>query len=122
VPAIGAGAFLILSGVRPGGLRKVLTDCSSRCVGEQMDIGGAGATQTAGDDRANHETAGHTQATWRKSSWSSFNGNCVEVADLGDQWIGVRDTKDHGVGPILIFGGAAWRSFVDGLRNGRLPL
>lgn len=57
-------------------------------------------------------------ATWRKSSWSSYNGNCVEVAELGGLLIGVRDTKDAGVGPVLVFGHAAWRSFLDGVKNG----
>jgi hypothetical protein len=59
-----------------------------------------------------------THACWRKSSWSSYNGNCVEVAELTGQLIGVRDTKDAGVGPVLVFGHAAWRSFLHGVKNG----
>ena len=85
-------------------------------------VGGNGATQDAGDGRAKHEIAGFTQATWRKSSWSSFNGNCVEVAELRGGRIGVRDTKDHGLGPVLLFEGAAWRSFIDGVKKGGQPL
>ena len=84
-------------------------------------VGGTGATQGAGDGRAEHEVAGFTQATWRKSSWSSFNGNCVEVAELRGDRIGVRDTKDHGLGPVRLFEGAAWRSFIDGVKYGCLP-
>ena len=58
------------------------------------------------------------QATWRKSSWSTYNGNCVEVAELRSDLIGVRDTKDAGAGPVLLFSGAAWRSFVARVKNG----
>jgi hypothetical protein len=85
-------------------------------------VGGTGATPDAGDGQAKHEMAGFMQATWRKSSWSSFNGNCVEVAELGGERIGVRDTKDHGLGAVLLFEGAAWRSFIEGVKNGGLPL
>ena len=62
--------------------------------------------------------ADFAQVTWRKSSWSSYNGNCVEVAELGGRLIGVRDTKDAGLGPVLVFGHAAWRSFLDGVKGG----
>jgi uncharacterized protein DUF397 len=56
---------------------------------------------------------------WRKSSWSSFNGNCVEVGELaGSRMVGVRDTKDSGLGPVLVFSGAAWRSFIDSVKGG----
>jgi Domain of unknown function (DUF397) len=57
------------------------------------------------------------QATWRKSSWSTYNGNCVEVASLRSDLIGVRDTKDAGAGPVLLFSGQAWRSFVTSIKN-----
>jgi hypothetical protein len=70
-----------------------------------------------------HDTDGHglmvpgraldlTQATWRKSSWSTYNGNCIEVGQLQRDLIGVRDTKDAGAGPVLLFSGEAWRSFI----------
>jgi hypothetical protein len=85
-------------------------------------VSGAGVAEDAGDCPAEPEIAGFTQVTWRKSSWSSFNGNCVEVAELGSGQIGVRDTKDRGVGPTLLFGDTAWRVFIDGVKNGRFSV
>jgi uncharacterized protein DUF397 len=58
------------------------------------------------------------RATWRKSSWSSMNGNCVECAELDSGLIGVRDTKDHGRGPVLVFDKMAWRSFIGSVKKG----
>jgi Domain of unknown function (DUF397) len=56
-------------------------------------------------------------ATWIKSSLSFANGNCVEVAGLPGQQIGVRDSKDP-AGPVLQFTPAEWEAFVGGVRNG----
>lgn len=67
--------------------------------------------------RQEAEVADFARAMWRKSSWSSYNGNCVEVAELGGRRIGVRDTKDAGNGPVLVFGEAVWRSFVESVKN-----
>lgn len=55
-------------------------------------------------------------ARWRKSN-NSGDGGCVEVA-LSDGWIGVRDTKDQGSGPILAFTLHEWNSFLTGAHNG----
>jgi len=59
-----------------------------------------------------------SKAVWRKSSWSACNGNCVEVAELRHDLVGVRDTKDAGRGPVLIFEAAAWGSFLDSVKKG----
>jgi hypothetical protein len=56
------------------------------------------------------------QASWRKSSRSGSNGNCVEIAFTGDM-IAVRDSKDP-TGGVLIFTHAEWDAFVGGVRDG----
>jgi Domain of unknown function (DUF397) len=59
-------------------------------------------------------------AVWRKSTKSGTNGNCVEVADLGE-YIAVRDSKDKG-GPKLVFSREVWSSFIGNLRaEGQIP-
>ena len=65
---------------------------------------------------------GNNAPTWRKSSFSGGNGgNCVEVADH-DGMILVRDTKDHGRGPIHRFTRAEWKAFTAGVRAGEFDL
>lgn len=54
---------------------------------------------------------------WKKSSHSSLNGNCVEVARLSGREVGVRDSKDR-EGPVLVFGHAGWVAFVGGVKGG----
>jgi Domain of unknown function (DUF397) len=58
-----------------------------------------------------------SESHWIKSSLSFSNGNCVEVASLPDDEIGVRDSKDV-VGPVLRFTPAEWHAFIGGVRNG----
>jgi Domain of unknown function (DUF397) len=55
--------------------------------------------------------------TWKKSSFSFANGDCVEVASLPDGGVAVRDSKDT-AGPVLQFTASEWTAFVAGARNG----
>jgi hypothetical protein len=62
-------------------------------------------------------------ASWRKSSLSGYNGNCVEVSRLrSSSHVAVRDTKDNGNGPILICTLAEWGTFLAGAKNGKFDL
>lgn len=55
---------------------------------------------------------------WRKSSYSgNGGGNCVEVADLPDGGVAVRDSKQP-AGPRLAFSAAEWAAFTAGVRDG----
>jgi uncharacterized protein DUF397 len=57
------------------------------------------------------------QIRWRKSTYSSSNGgNCVEVGQA-TRTIAVRDTRQHGRGPVLRFTPAAWRRFADQVKR-----
>lgn len=50
----------------------------------------------------------HSPATgWFKSSFSNPSQECVEVNFDGD-FIHIRDTKDHGAGPVITIGAEDW--------------
>jgi Domain of unknown function (DUF397) len=53
---------------------------------------------------------------WTKSSLSHANGNCIEIRDLSDGQVGMRDSKDI-TGPVLGISSAEWKAFLGGVRN-----
>jgi hypothetical protein len=56
-------------------------------------------------------------ATWIKSSLSFANHNCVEVTDLPDGTVGIRNSRDTD-GPVLRFTPDEWVVFLAGARRG----
>jgi len=53
--------------------------------------------------------------TWRKSTHSGPQANCVEVGHATGQ-IKVRDTKDR-QGPVITLNSSTWRDFTTKLRG-----
>ena len=54
--------------------------------------------------------------TWRTSSYSGEQGDCVQVAvAAGRPEVPVRDTKHDAAGPVLFFPRESWEVFVASL-------
>lgn len=60
------------------------------------------------------------QVTFKKSSLSA-SGNCVEVAELKDGGIVVRDSKNP-QGSVLIFTRSEWKAFIGGVKQREFDL
>lgn len=58
-----------------------------------------------------------TRLVWRKSTASNPSGNCVELAELPDGDIAVRNSR-HPTGPSLVYTRAEIAAFVSGARSG----
>ncbi|NNH73127.1 DUF397 domain-containing protein [Nocardia uniformis] len=56
-------------------------------------------------------------AHWFKSSHSSGQTDCVEVAWLAGSMVGVRDSKNPS-GPALIVAPSSWDAFTARIANG----
>ena len=55
-------------------------------------------------------------AAWRKSSYSSPSGNCVEAAKLTGG-VALRNSRFPD-GPALVFASAVWDAFLRGVKGG----
>ncbi|MBF6416675.1 DUF397 domain-containing protein [Nocardia cyriacigeorgica] len=55
---------------------------------------------------------------WFKSSHSQGDGECVEVAFLANNLVGVRDSKNP-AGGMLTFAPSDWQAFTAGIADGR---
>jgi Domain of unknown function (DUF397) len=55
---------------------------------------------------------------WRKSRHSNSTGACVEVAFATDGTTGIRDSKQHGRGPVLELSAAQWKGLRDAVKRG----
>ena len=62
-----------------------------------------------------------TGLTWRKSTLSDAQGECVETAVLPDQSVAVRHSRNPG-GEVLLYTPAEWRAFVGGVKRGEFDL
>jgi hypothetical protein len=58
-----------------------------------------------------------SRATWHKSSHSSQDGNCIEVARNLPRLVAIRDSK-HPAGTALLVPQEAWKHFIRRLRPG----
>jgi hypothetical protein len=58
--------------------------------------------------------------SWRKSSYSAGNGECVEVAASSGRRIFIRDSKDP-EGPVINCSADTFRSFLDVAVSGVHP-
>jgi hypothetical protein len=56
-------------------------------------------------------------AVWRRSSASQGAGNCVEVADLAERGVAVRNSR-FPEGPALLFTREEMAAFVRGAQQG----
>ncbi len=73
--------------------------------------------------RAMHHIESLKEICWRKSALSSYNGNCVEVAQLRGASVGIRDSKDNNIaGRVLVLAPDDWREFVQRVKRGQFDL
>jgi hypothetical protein len=57
----------------------------------------------------------YSPLTWRKSTHSADQGNCIEVGEVSASVL-VRDSQDHS-GPILVLSPGQWRRLLSHIRS-----
>ncbi|MEZ0073785.1 DUF397 domain-containing protein [Planotetraspora sp. GP83] len=57
------------------------------------------------------------QVAWRKSRHSNPNGNCVELAELPDGQVAMRNSRHPG-GPVLVYARQELAAFVLSTKDG----
>lgn len=63
-------------------------------------------------------TAGRlSDAVWRKSTFSNPSGNCVELADLSNGLVAVRNSRDP-EGAVLVYTRPEIDAFLRGAKSG----
>jgi Domain of unknown function (DUF397) len=60
------------------------------------------------------------RGAWVKSSFSNYNGSCVQLQRLANGDVLMRDTKDHGRGPVLRLTSEEWAGMLVHSKNGTL--
>jgi hypothetical protein len=60
-------------------------------------------------------------ASWRTSSHSQSEGECVEAAFLPDGGVAIRHSKDPG-GSVLRYTRREWEAFLKGAKDGEFDL
>jgi hypothetical protein len=63
------------------------------------------------------DQGGYEGVTWVKSSLSFCNGNCVELADLPNGKVGIRDSKDP-AGTVIEVSWEDFQAFRGGMKRG----
>jgi hypothetical protein len=74
-------------------------------------------TVQAHDDLSAHPDAARVATlTWRSAQCSTQS--CVEVANLADGGVAIRDSKAGDTSAVLLFSGDEWSAFVTGIKAG----
>ena len=67
-----------------------------------------------------HSAIELSSAKWRKSSYSTNGGDCIELGEGLPGLAPIRDSKDPS-GPALVFPATAFAAFVRAVKAGEFP-